>query len=577
MECPSCHTHNRPEAKFCQVCGTTLSANPQAQKPSVKNKLTHQTDLPVTAPLSTRVDSFNPLPVGALLDRGRYVVWETRSTDENINIYLVEDIVPVRQCTNCGNFEKSSSARSCVICGTDLNTAHTVTLRYIAEERLHNQNMDIELQFVEMIDQHPGLYLPHAIFTEKPYSQERHYRVTPELLPLKASALKESQELTTVLRWGIMLAEALDILHSAFVTPNRITLDDIVIDNNRIAWTSIDQAQTISQAERVSARKTFQSDVHNLSGILWYLATGQTKIKHVTDIPDAVYKIFAQASKGGLDAKSLADALRQQLEELLRPESISLVIGQRTDVGHVRSLNEDSLLTLDYTAVYRSLSVPIGVYVVADGMGGHAAGDVASRLTCQVLSKRIANDLIVPATNGELSINGAEWLTDIINEANQAVFDERFKTHSDMGNTLVAALLIGNSATIANVGDSRCYHLAPDGITQITTDHSLVERLVKTGQITREEAAVHPQKSVIYRVIGDNSGVDVDIFRKNLNLNEALLLCSDGLNGMVQDSQIYELWKSSQSPQQTCERLVEAANQAGGEDNITVIIVQILP
>ena len=281
MECPSCHTHNRPEAKFCQVCGTTLSANPQAQKPSVKNKLTHQTDLPVTAPLSTRVDSFNPLPVGALLDRGRYVVWETRSTDENINIYLVEDIVPVRQCTNCGNFEKSSSARSCVICGTDLNTAHTVTLRYIAEERLHNQNMDIELQFVEMIDQHPGLYLPHAIFTEKPYSQERHYRVTPELLPLKASALKESQELTTVLRWGIMLAEALDILHSAFVTPNRITLDDIVIDNNRIAWTSIDQAQTISQAERVSARKTFQSDVHNLSGILWYLATGQTKIKEI--------------------------------------------------------------------------------------------------------------------------------------------------------------------------------------------------------------------------------------------------------------------------------------------------------
>ena len=577
MECPNCHTQNRPEAKYCQVCGATLTLNAQTQLPSEENNQPHPTTLPVTAPLPTRIDSFNPLPIGALLDRGRYVVWETRTIGENINTYLVEDIVPVRQCTNCGNLVRLSSARVCVVCSSDLSTAQTVTLRYIAEERLYDQSVDAEQQFMEMNLQHPGLYLPHAIFIEKPYSQERHYRLSPELPPMRLRTLTESQELDTVMRWGIMLAEALDLLHSAFITPNRVSLDDIIIENGRLAWANINQATSISQEERSSARKSFQSDVRDLSSILWYLATGQTKIKQVSDIPDTVYKIFSQANKGSISAKTLAGELRTQLEELRRPESITLVVGQRTDVGRARSLNEDSLLTLDYTAVYRSLSVPVGVYIVADGMGGHAAGDIASRLTCQVLAKRIAHDLIAPATDNKLPTNVSAWITDAIRDANQAVFNERYTAHSDMGNTLVAAVLIGNSATIANVGDSRCYHLTPDGISQISSDHSLVERLVETGQITREEAAVHPQKNVIYRVIGDKPEVDVDIFEKNLNLNEALLLCSDGLNGMVQNTQIYHLWQSSKSPQEACDRLVEAANQAGGEDNITVVIVQLLP
>jgi serine/threonine protein phosphatase PrpC len=232
---------------------------------------------------------------------------------------------------------------------------------------------------------------------------------------------------------------------------------------------------------------------------------------------------------------------------------------------------------LDYASVYRSSSVPIGVFVVADGMGGHAAGDVASRLTCQVLARRIANDLMVPATEGKLPANNSAWLTDIIHDANKVVFEERQTAHSDMGNTLTVALMIGNAAIIANIGDSRCYQLNQDGIRQITTDHSLVERLVETGQITRAEAAVHPQKNVIYRVVGDKSEVDVDIFEQKLNLGEALLLCSDGLSGMVNDTHIFKLWQSSKSPQEACDRLVEAANQAGGEDNITVVIIQLLP
>ena len=110
---------------------------------------------------------------------------------------------------------------------------------------------------------------------------------------------------------------------------------------------------------------------------------------------------------------------------------------------------------------------------------------------------------------------------------------------------------------------------------QISVDHSLVERLVATGQITREEAANHPQKNVIYRVIGDKASVENDIFEQRLAPGEALLLCSDGLDGMVPDDQIWHIWRTSTSPREACERLVEAANEAGGVDNITTVIVQV--
>jgi len=129
-------------------------------------------------------------------------------------------------------------------------------------------------------------------------------------------------------------------------------------------------------------------------------------------------------------------------------------------------------------------------------------------------------------------------------------------------------------ATIANVGDSRAYLLNQTEITQISTDHSLVERLVATGQITREEAANHPQRNIIYRVLGDRPEVEADLFQLRLAPGEALLLCSDGLSGMVPDRRIWQTWQTSISPQDACDLLVEAAIQAGGDDNITIVIVQ---
>jgi serine/threonine protein phosphatase PrpC len=249
-----------------------------------------------------------------------------------------------------------------------------------------------------------------------------------------------------------------------------------------------------------------------------------------------------------------------------------LQVGVCTDVGRVRALNEDSVLTLDLTERFAGLGLPVGVYAVADGMGGHAAGDVASQLTIQTIQEAV--DGLRLEAEGKLP-DARAWLDQLVVTVNQAVYTQRRAADNDMGCTLVLALLIAGHATIANIGDSRAYWLSADGTTQITTDHSLVERLVAAGHITAQEAREHPRRNVIYRVVGDKPKADYDLFEQVLAPGEALLLCSDGLSGMVPDAHIWALWHAAPSPQVACEQLVEAANQAGGIDNISVVIVQV--
>jgi protein phosphatase len=211
-------------------------------------------------------------------------------------------------------------------------------------------------------------------------------------------------------------------------------------------------------------------------------------------------------------------------------------------------------------------------------MGGHAAGDVASGLAINTMAEKMATDLLVPQLTGEIDaevFDAQRWLADAVQAANVVVYAHRQSTGTNMGTTLVAALLIGDTAHIANVGDSRTYLVTNDGtIRQITTDHSLVERLVALGQIQPEEARVHPQRNVIYRTIGDKEDAEVDFFVQKLNPGDSLLLCSDGLTGKLEDTEIWQLVDHSRSPQEACEQLVQAANDNGGDDNVTVIIVQ---
>jgi protein phosphatase len=253
-----------------------------------------------------------------------------------------------------------------------------------------------------------------------------------------------------------------------------------------------------------------------------------------------------------------------------------LRVGRLTDIGQLRQLNEDSLLTLEAGYVHRSASRPLGLYVVADGAGGHAAGDVASGIVVRTLAQHVSKTLfshpldeVVPG-----AIDVPDWLRQAAQLCNEAVHQQRNTSHTDMGTTLVMAVVIAGEAFIAHVGDSRAYLINSESIRQITTDHSWVQRMVETGQITPEEARTHERRNVIYKMIGDRPKIDPDINHLVLSSGDRLLLCSDGLSGAVEDIDIHRIVVSSNSPQEACQRLIDAANRAGGPDNISVVIVR---
>jgi protein phosphatase len=535
--------------------------------------------LPDTAPLPNLTEGFEPLPTGALL-RGRYAVHELRhrSSQGELHVYLVEDLVTARECANCGAITKNGDEQFCAGCGADISARPAVHLRYRVREAQSGEPFGAETQLLELNLAHPGLRLPVAAFTEAPYGPPRHYLVTSEFVPVLASTLTPPEELPTVLQWGVDLAEGMAYLHRYGVVLSDIRPERVAIGGQDATWTHLREARVLPPAEREEAPGgAFAKDVRGLASLLLYLATGGQGRQHVEALPPDVRDLLTATLQRTTDfsASTFAARLKAAFQALRRPSNPSLVVGRRTDVGQVRSLNEDSLLTLDVAPVYRSRNNAVGVFLVADGMGGHDAGDVASELTASTIGRLAAQDILAPASGGQPLPDPETWLTEAVRAANDALYKERQATGSDMGTTLVLTLFIGTTATIANVGDSRAYHLTPEGITRVTVDHSLVERLVATGQISREEAETHPQKNVIYRVMGDKPRLEVDLYKQQLHGDDALLLCSDGLNGMISDEQIWQIWQASSSPQEACNRLVKAANQAGGEDNVTVVIVQV--
>jgi len=253
--------------------------------------------------------------------------------------------------------------------------------------------------------------------------------------------------------------------------------------------------------------------------------------------------------------------------------------GQATHPGRKRERNEDGVVTFTYDKEQADGAVPVGFFLVADGMGGHEAGDVASRAVSQIVADWIIKAQVLPdlrqatqrLNEGPLP---AEMLVHAIQQTNEVLRYHGQAGGSDLGSTVTAALIVGDAATVANVGDSRTYLLRNGRLEQITQDHSLVARLVAAGALTPAEARTHPQRNRIYRGLGQQPTVEVDTFTVQLQRGDRLILCSDGLWEMVPDEEIRTIVQGARSPQKACDALVEAANRAGGEDNISVIVVE---
>ncbi|MBO5071099.1 MAG: Stp1/IreP family PP2C-type Ser/Thr phosphatase [Roseburia sp.] len=233
-----------------------------------------------------------------------------------------------------------------------------------------------------------------------------------------------------------------------------------------------------------------------------------------------------------------------------------------THAGIRRETNQDYMYTSE-TAVG---SLP-NLFLVADGMGGHAAGDYASRFTVE----KIVEYIRTSRTMGPVAL-----MKEAIGEANRRLLKEASEDlgKAGMGTTIVAATVEGNKLYTANVGDSRLYVLNQEGITQITRDHSLVEEMVRLGEMDKSEAKDHPDKNIITRAIGVTPEVSVDFFETILEPEDIVLMCSDGLSNMIEDEEIWNIVLEQKDIVGTAEKLVDTANQNGGKDNITVVLIE---
>lgn len=295
--------------------------------------------------------------------------------------------------------------------------------------------------------------------------------------------------------------------------------------------------------------------------------------------PDGAPQMIEIGPIIGADAEVPSGMVTRQLPPLenyvVKPGK-HLSYGLTSDIGQTRTNNQDSLLAFFGTSVSVDERPDLALFAVADGMGGHNHGEKASAVAVRTIGQQLITKLylglLVPeATQSDIDKPTiAEMLNDAFQKANSAVSEQV----PEGGTTLTVAVIIGDMIYVGHVGDSRAYLIAGDTIGQITRDHSLVQRLVELDQLTPEEAAAHQHKNVLYRAIGQTENLEVDTLVQRLPPGGRLLLCSDGLWNLVPENMLLDIVRSGTTPQAACDRLIEVANQRGGLDNITAVLIQ---
>jgi len=567
--CTKCNTPNQSDDVFCLECGRPLRGESTLQLEPLEIFSGAGTQ-----PLAKNT-SFLPRPEKAIFG-DRFLGNNLVHSDNLQHGYLVKELVEsdaprITKCSNpeCGAVHvplNGEPENYCTTCSAPLTDSKLVMVLFEARSLIFGDSAklaDIGLSY-------GGLRAPAAYFKEVVAGEERFCLVIPYVQPLPAGVDRDE-----VYKWGPHLAETVDYLHQNGVTFNGgISKDTFSIENGKMVISNFHKSQIVEEVNDDMRA----ADIQALAGVLYQWLTGRAQFRPESGNPSIVNKFFETAVQkpGFKDASEFAKAFEEFAREATTYHPVDHHMGRYTDVGVLRTLNEDSLLTLQLDRFLESAPAPMGVYVVADGMGGHSAGEVASGLIVNKIAELARLDsLATVSRTGDL--DHCQWILMAMQEANKAVYDMAQSMGSDMGSTCVMAVADGNRVCIGHVGDSRAYCVNSLGIEPLTTDHSLVERLVDSGQITRKEARHHPQRNVIYRTMGDKPKVDVETSKYNLIPGDRLLLCSDGLNGMIEDEVIRKIvMEESTSPQEACEKLIEAAKDAGGDDNITVVILEMV-
>jgi len=636
ITCPNCGKQNRPAAKFCYHCGADLSptrptppavpgkgdssqletgvvsglvqtvkqwvteppppsrstSSPASTRPLPTETETAATESPATPcpidppqPTSPSVPQntsrLKPLQRGSILShpenpRLLYGIVTARELPRSI-YYCAVDLT----CTACGATQSDvPSDGLCQQCQTPLQPVLIHERRTRPHERL--ADADVE-QLVRLSVGHPNILSHQAIIQY----QESVYTVVE--YPGRWDVLvhgRRQQPPDEALAGAVQVGQVLAYLHDhgfAHAEIGGASIESLIVGGGKgnLKLADLSAFARLEHDDAQALRARVNSDAAFLAGLLFYLVTGKELSRASIEFtPPDLRSFFERAMQR--EYASVQDML---IDFSLLPfaptsaRSLKPTHGQATHPGQQRTRNEDAVVTFTFDKEQEGRSVPIGFYLVADGMGGHDAGDLASRTVNQIVTNWIIKTKVLPdlqKKTRQLTTKDvpSELLTQAIQQANEVLLRHGQAKDSDLGSTVTAALIIGDVATIANVGDSRTYLLRDGRLEQITQDHSLVARLVQAGVIESEEVRTHPQRNQIYRCLGHKPTVKVDIFAQQMQAGDVLVLCSDGLWEMVLDAQIQRIIEGTLSPQKACDALVEAANRAGGNDNIAVIVVE---
>src|SRR4030042_4675845 len=268
------------------------------------------------------------------------------------------------------------------------------------------------------------------------------------------------------------------------------------------------------------------------------------------------------------------EAVLSHYSQISHLETTQYIVGVAQSIGIQRDKNEDSIFTLTTNLVSNDTTINFGLYIVADCMGGHDFGELASSLAVGKYASNVIDTFYFPLISSSgslLDISIQEVMRLGVMNAHQAIREKALGG----GTTLTAALIIGDQITIAHVGDSRAYSVDPDGAIQLLThDHSLVKRLEEIGQLTPDQASTHPKRNLLYRALGQGDTLEPDITTFQACRGCELLICTDGLWGVIPENELLNIIRSSSEPHLVCQTLIHSANAAGGPDNISVIIVR---
>jgi PPM family protein phosphatase len=565
---------NEVDARFCQTCGMKLSSNLLA---------------PPTPPL--------PCEVGTKIDH-KYIIDALQWTAPTYNAYSAYSAVDHQ--TQFTIIEQGSEVDS----GQEAATKKPA-------KRLVSESLDNAAPIFERL----GLSKP----VEQLLENDRVFTVF-NYIHGQALAHFDQMEEKEVRAIGLHLCDLAEAFHKYGWIYNGFEPYGVILDVEgrahllgfervRQQGASLEDAPIYS-SRGYTAPELFNeaavhqalSDVYSIGALLQFLLTGESLGDGVWVYPVATVfpnfeRVVARALAENPEERfqSIAE-LRDAIQALNLP--VVLQAGHFTDVGLVRELNEDSVLAFNLTQYYESVQTQIGLYIVSDGMGGEAAGEVASRVTVRSVAEWVTDKLIsaslksthnerivAPTQTGGLRLSvvdghemaTTEMLKKAVLKANQEVLGYARKNpeESGLGATCTVAMMVGEVLTIAHVGDSRCYLLSGEKLEQMTEDHSVVQKMINTGNLSRTQARVHPYRNVIYRSIGADEQLEVDIIRRKLTSGDVIMLCSDGLNGMLGDDQIRDILMVNLDPNEAAKELVVAANAAGGDDNTSVIVVRI--